>query len=85
MSVSLDLEPDPRFNDVSLVLVGGCRCEEDEKRVYELKKVAQDLDMADHVVFDVNVNKGLYSEVGSLRTFPALSFDCTRGTTYYVE
>ena len=40
---------------MKLVLVGGCRNAEDYARVEELKKMAENLDMADHVVFEVNV------------------------------
>lgn len=40
---------------MKLVLVGGCRNAEDHARVEELKKMAENLDMADHVVFEVNV------------------------------
>lgn len=40
------------------MLVGGCRNAEDFARVEELKKMAENLDMADHVVFEVNVGTG---------------------------
>ena len=42
---------------MKLVLVGGCRNEEDWKRVEELKRMVESLDMVDHVVFDVNVRE----------------------------
>lgn len=46
---------DSSFEDVRLVLVGGCRNSEDEKRVEELKRIAADLGMEDRVIFEVNV------------------------------
>lgn len=55
---------DSSFEDVRLVLVGGCRNSEDEKRVEELKRIAADLGMEDRVIFEVNVmelNNGGYS------------------------
>ena len=46
---------DTSFEDIKLVLVGGCRNEEDEKRVEELRRIAIDLGMEDRVIFEVNV------------------------------
>lgn len=49
------IDLDASFEDIRLVLVGGCRNEEDEKRVEELKRIVVDLGMEDRVVFEVNV------------------------------
>ena len=49
------IDLDSSFEDIRLVLVGGCRNAEDEKRVEELKCIAADLGMSDRVVFEVNV------------------------------
>lgn len=38
-----------------LILVGGCRNKEDEERVAELKRIVADLDLTNHVIFEVNV------------------------------
>ena len=35
--------------------MGGCRNDEDERRVEELKTIVADLGMEDRVVFEVNV------------------------------
>ena len=48
---------DPSFEDMQLVFVGGCRNDEDERRVEELKTIVADLGMEDRVVFEVNVTK----------------------------
>ena len=42
---------------MQLVFVGGCRNDEDERRVEELKTIVADLGMEDRVVFEVNVTK----------------------------
>ena len=39
---------------VSLVLIGSCRGEDDEKRVEELRKLARELQVQDHVEFVLN-------------------------------
>ena len=49
------LDRSDQFNDVVMVLLGGCRNEGDWKRVEELKRLVHDLDLDDHVVFEVNV------------------------------
>jgi len=43
-------------NDLKLVLVGGSRNEGDAKRVLQLRKLAQDLDIEPHVQFVVNAS-----------------------------
>lgn len=48
---------DERFHDVRLVLIGGCRNAEDELRVQELRRIAEDLDLTHSVHFVVNVAK----------------------------
>ena len=49
-----------QFNDVVLVLLGGCRNEGDWERVAELKRVVKDLGLEEHVVFEVNVGDDDY-------------------------
>ncbi|KAK8793864.1 hypothetical protein WA171_002994 [Blastocystis sp. BT1] len=48
------LDIDDQYSDVRLILVGGCRNKEDEERVAELKRIVVDLDLTNHVVFEVN-------------------------------
>ncbi|CAK8675221.1 unnamed protein product [Clavelina lepadiformis] len=50
-------------SDYTLVLVGGCRNEDDKRRVNELKKLAADLKVANQVVFKTNVS---YEELKEL-------------------
>lgn len=71
---------------MKLVLVGGCRNEEDWKRVEELKRMVESLDMADHVVFDVNVRgRKRCDDVGAVRATAALPGDESRGSAHHVE
>ena len=56
----MDMDPeeiteDTSFEDIRLVLIGGCRNEGDFKRVEELKRIVTDLGMEDKVIFEVNV------------------------------
>ncbi|KAK8824795.1 hypothetical protein WA538_005462 [Blastocystis sp. DL] len=48
------IDADDQFADVRLVLVGGCRNVEDERRVAELKRIVSDLGIERNVVFEVN-------------------------------
>lgn len=48
-----------QYSDVRLILLGGCRNREDEDRVTELKRIAADLDLTNHVVFEVNASYSL--------------------------
>lgn len=51
------MEADPADRvAVKLVLIGGCRDQEDEDRVLMLKGLCQDLDMADKVEFKLNIS-----------------------------
>jgi len=52
---SVESDRQPRFK---LVLVGGCRNEEDMARVAQLKKFAEELDISDSVEFRLNVTFG---------------------------
>ena len=36
-------------------MIGGCRNREDEERVKELKRIVEDIDLSNSVVFIVNV------------------------------
>ena len=68
------------------MLVGGCRNEEDWKRVEELKRMVESLDMTDHVVFDVNVRARRRRDgVGAVRATAALPRDESRGSAHHVE
>ena len=68
------------------MLVGGCRNEEDWKRVEELKRLVESLDMTDHVVFDVNVRARRRRDgVGAVRATAALPRDESRGSAHHVE
>ena len=42
-------------NDVTLVLVGGCRNSEDQQRVSDLRHLAEELQVSKHVEFKVNL------------------------------
>lgn len=37
------------------MMIGGCRNQEDEERVKELKKIVEDIDLSNSVMFIVNV------------------------------
>ncbi|KAG8880392.1 asparagine-linked glycosylation protein [Tulasnella sp. 331] len=52
----LDAQPKLRssVDSVRLVLIGGCRTEEDERRVEDLKKLAKELGVQDNIEFVVN-------------------------------
>ncbi|XP_055040576.1 GDP-Man:Man(3)GlcNAc(2)-PP-Dol alpha-1,2-mannosyltransferase [Misgurnus anguillicaudatus] len=51
------MEADPADHEtVKLVLIGGCRDQEDEDRVLMLKGLCQDLDIADRVEFKQNIS-----------------------------
>lgn len=57
----IEWSKDDQYSDVRLILVGGCRNKEDEERVAELKRIVVDLDLTNHVVFEVNVLKYVLS------------------------
>lgn len=44
-----------RYQDTQLVLIGGCRNEEDQARVEMLRTLATDLNIAESIVFKINV------------------------------
>ena len=37
------------------MMIGGCRNQEDEERVKELKRIVEDIDLSNSVMFIVNV------------------------------
>uniref|UniRef100_UPI0035900A2B GDP-Man:Man(3)GlcNAc(2)-PP-Dol alpha-1,2-mannosyltransferase n=1 Tax=Myxine glutinosa TaxID=7769 RepID=UPI0035900A2B len=45
-----------QYNNVTLVLIGGCRGPEDEKRLGSLRALVVSLDLTNHVDFQVNVD-----------------------------
>ena len=51
-----------QFDDVVMVLLGGCRNEGDWQRVEELKRLVHDLELDNHVVFEVNVGINVNDE-----------------------
>lgn len=84
-SVCRQSRTDDQFADVRLVLVGGCRNEEDEKRVAELKRIVSDLGLERNVVFEVNVAFYGWCNVGAVRTDAGVLGDESGGHPHDVE
>ena len=76
---------DDQFADVRLVLVGGCRNEEDERRVAELKRIVSDLGLERNVVFEVNVAVYGGCDVGAVRADAGVLGDESGGHPHDVE
>lgn len=68
-----------------LVLVGGCRNVEDERRVAELKRIVSDLGIERNVVFEVNVGMAGSYELGAVRADAGVLGDESRGHPHHVE
>lgn len=67
------------------MLVGGCRNEEDEKRVAELKRIVSDLGLERNVVFEVNVAFCGWCDVGAVRADAGVLGDESGGHPHDVE